>query len=367
MPLKVTQRKDRGTLQIEGWIEFPDGSRQRIRKTPESKDLKLAREEAAALEARLLRESWHGERRGSRPFAEAVGGYLAAAQRDQAEEDRLIRIITTLGNVALSAVDQDAVNMLRKKMFTRPPADATVIREVITPIRAVLRYAHRRGWCDPPKFEIPKQPEGRTDYMLPAEVKKLIMAAAPHMKAQIVFGVSTGARISEMIYLDWRDVDLDGGRATFWGTRIDAEGNKRRGTKSGKRRVAHLPPVVVAALRDLAEHCPTRIDGKATGRVFRWETPTPKRNGKAPPRVAEYADRNRKRRYGGHNKTAWKGALRRAGLNPDLTPHVMRHTWASWHYALHRDLLKLKVDGAWSSVDLVERYAHLLPDRKSVV
>ena len=57
MPLKVTRRKDRGTLQIEGWIEFPDGSRQRIRKAPQSTDLKLAREEAAALEARLLRHT----------------------------------------------------------------------------------------------------------------------------------------------------------------------------------------------------------------------------------------------------------------------------------------------------------------------
>jgi integrase len=64
---------------------------------------------------------------------------------------------------------------------------------------------------------------------------------------------------------------------------------------------------------------------------------------------------------GGQIKRAWAGAIRRAGLNPDFTPHTCRHTWASWHYALHRDLLKLKIEGGWSSVELVERYAHLMP------
>ena len=65
--------------------------------------------------------------------------------------------------------------------------------------------------------------------------------------------------------------------------------------------------------------------------------------------------------YGGQIKTAWPGARSRAGLDPELTPHDLRHTWASWHYPANRDLLALKVEGGWSSVALVERYAHLLP------
>ena len=62
---------------------------------------------------------------------------------------------------------------------------------------------------------------------------------------------------------------------------------------------------------------------------------------------------DRDRRSGGQIKTAWHGAIRRAGLNPELTPHDLRHTWASWHYALNRDLLALKQEGGWSSVLLV--------------
>jgi hypothetical protein len=53
--------------------------------------------------------------------------------------------------------------------------------------------------------------------------------------------------------------------------------------------------------------------------------------------------------------------LRRAGLDPALTPPDLRHTRTSWHYALKCDLLALKQEGGWSSVTLVERHAHLLP------
>src|SRR5262249_30059977 len=80
---------------------------------------------------------------------------------------------------------------------------------------------------------------------------------------------------------------------------------------------------------------------------------------KRPSQIHTYADRGREE--GGQIKRAWRGAIRRAGLDPKLTPHDLRHTWASWRYALHRDLLALKLEGGWSSVALVERYAHLLP------
>ena len=41
---------------------------------------------------------------------------------------------------------------------------------------------------------------------------------------------------------------------------------------------------------------------------------------------------------GGQIKTAWKGAIRRSGLDPELTPHDLRHTWASWHHAMNVNL-----------------------------
>jgi integrase len=46
---------------------------------------------------------------------------------------------------------------------------------------------------------------------------------------------------------------------------------------------------------------------------------------------------------------------------PAFGVHVLRHTWASWRYALHPDPFLLQRAGGWSSVALVERYAHLMP------
>ena len=41
--------------------------------------------------------------------------------------------------------------------------------------------------------------------------------------------------------------------------------------------------------------------------------------------------------------------------------NFLRSTGIGRHYALYKDLLALKQEGGWSSVALVERYAHLMP------
>src|SRR6185312_2846580 len=319
MPLKVKRRRSTGALTIIGTIEFSDGSRQRFRRRAQSDEPRIAAEEAAALEARILRDHWHGKRRGTERFATAVLSYLKAAPRGQNTKDHLHRIMTALGDVSLSAVDQTQLDALRDKLFPHA-APATVLRNLLTPIRAVMAHAARRGWCDAVQFEIPRQPPGRTRYLLPEEADRLLDCAAPHLSPLLLFLIGTGARLSEAIELDWRDVDLAGGRAILWRT------------KGGLRRDLIFPPRLVIALANLPER---------SGAVFRWET-LRGANGKSKRRVA-YADRRRE--SGGHIRTGWAAALRRAGLDPTLTPHDLRHTWASWHYALYRDLLRLKLDG----------------------
>lgn len=328
MPLKVVRRKDTGSLTIVGTVKLPDGQGRRIRTRAASDDRRLADEEAAALEAKILRDAWHGERRGTRSFGEAVIAYLEAEPRSAGTHGRLTRLLRAVGDVPLSAINQETAVRARQAMLAPDGAPATIRRGVIVPLRAVLLHAHKAlGWCDPPRFVVPKEPEGRTRYLLPTNAEKMIGEAAPHLRPLIEFLLCTGARMSEALELDWRDVDLVGARAILWRT------------KNGKRRIAALNGRCLSAL----------ASGNVgrSGLVFRTHRGTP------------YGDRDR--RGGGQIKTGWKAALRRSGLDPELTPHDLRHTWASWHYALHRDLLALKVEGGWSSVTLVERYAHLLP------
>jgi integrase len=117
MPLKVTRRASTDALTITGTVAGT-----RIRRRAQSGDPKLASEEAATIEADLLRAAWHGERRGSRTFAEAALSYIEAAPRSEHTKDYVRRILMVLGGeVRLGQVDRDVATRLRRTLL-RPDA-----------------------------------------------------------------------------------------------------------------------------------------------------------------------------------------------------------------------------------------------------
>jgi integrase len=116
-------------------------------------------------------------------------------------------------------------------------------------------------------------------------------------------------------------------------------------TKNDERRGVPLHPRVVAALVRLPHR---------EGEVFR------RPDGR--PCAPLDADDNDDTSAGGRIKTAFRGAVRRAGLS-DFHPHDCRHTWATWHYAQHRDLNVLMALGGWKTIAMVLRYAHVNVDQ----
>ena len=327
MPLKLHRRGGSGPWQIVGTV-----AGQRIRQSARTADRRLAEEARAELEASLYRGAVFGAR-AVITWDHAANSYVDAAPRSASEHARLLRLHDHLTGKRLSDINQALVDRIIQKRCRPNAQPATKLREVITPIRAVLAHAARRQWCDMPALEAPKGASGvkRTRWLTPAEVERLASHAAPHLAPLILFLVGTGARLSEALALEWADVDLAHGRALL------------RDTKQGRDRVADLPPRTVAALANLAHR---------EGHVFR--PPKKKRSKQA----TSYADTHGL--YGGQIATAWRGACRRASVK-DATPHTLRHTWASWHYAMHRDLMRLKSDGDWSTVTQTERYTKLVP------
>jgi site-specific recombinase XerD len=63
-------------------------------------------------------------------------------------------------------------------------------------------------------------------------------------------------------------------------------------------------------------------------------------------------------------RTAFETACRRARL-ADVTLHVLSHTFASRLVMAGVDLRTVQELGGWSSLDLVQRYAHLSPAHKA--
>lgn len=201
-------------------------------------------------------------------------------------------------------------------------ANSTINRQVYTPMSAVLAFAATREWTEHRKWERPEQVKGRVRWLTHDEASRLVECCSPHMAPLVTFLLLTGARLSEALYLQWREVDLQRAHVTFLQT------------KSGIDRGVPLHPRAVAELANLKHRM---------GAVFRRPDGRP---------YAEKGD------GGGQIKTGFSAACRRSGIE-DFSPHDCRHTWATWHYAANRDLTALMALGGWKSVEMVVRYAHV--------
>lgn len=354
MSLKIVNRYGTSRLYLSGTV-----GGKRVSESTGTSDPKRAEEYRAKREAELWQESIYGKK-SVVTFAHAVAAYLEADERSENTKRYLRLLLQHFGTSRLIDIDQDALDdayrkILRDGINAKP---ATKMRGVLTPLRAVLEFAAIRRWCDRPAFDAPKIPKPRTTYLKPIEVERLIASAAPHLKPLLIFLVGTGVRMSEALDLEWKDVDLPHRQAVVW-------------QKQQTQRRVDLPPIVAAALEMLSHR---------SGHVFRPVQIRRLTPGADPQQVIGERYHNNGRTSGGQIKSGWAAACRRAGLPgqmrvwtpkgttsgrqafvPEFTPHDLRHTWATWHYCLHRDILRLKDEGGWETIGMVTRYAKQMP------
>jgi integrase len=322
MPLKLTRRAGSSVWWITGTL---DG--QRVRQSTGRTDRREAEDILARQSSRLHRAAVFGQE-AVVEWGDALASYLDANPQKAGSLALLDKLNRVMDGKLLREINQAALDQAIRILCRPGAAPATKQRNVIVPLKAVLNHAARRGWCSPPAFETPKGAGGvkRTRWLTPAEWRRLETAAAPHLRPLLVFLVGCGTRLSEALELEWEAVDLAHARAVVW-------------QKQGNERTLDLPPAVVAALANL----PGR-----DGRVFRTDDGKPYRD--------------TQRTSGGQIKTAFMGACRRAQVR-GVTPHTLRHTWASWRMLyLNGNAFRLRIEGGWASTDQVDRYAKLVPD-----
>lgn len=287
-----------------------------VYETTKTADKKLAEAIRIKREAGLLEESVLGPR-VSRTFADAAVGYVEAVEPGRSQTHAVIGyeradgtmspcLVTDFGNLLCARIDQAAVDkVIRRRFAGRSPA--TVQRSLIQPLTAVLNWAAKkpRQWCDVPAFERPAGAvsRGRTRWASEEEADLLLEACSPHLWRLVLFLLLSGARIGEALALKWDDVDLGAAWAVFRNTKR----GKRAGKSEGEDRGIPLHPQLVAMLANL------RRPKSGEGYVFLTPSGCP------------YAERD----GGGHVKTAWAAAKRRAGIK-DLRIHDLRHTFATW-------------------------------------
>jgi integrase len=311
MSLKLKRRAGRPHWYIFGTVRGVS-----IRESTGVADHKAAEAIRARREWEIIQRSVFGAE-ATATFVGAAVSYLEAG----GERTYLKPIIARIGSMSLAKIDQAFIEKTARALY--PSASpATLNRQAFTPIAAVLNHAAKRGLCARKTVERPPQPKGRVRWVTFEEAERLLTACSPHLRPLVMFLLGTGARMSEALYLDWREVDLAGAHVTF----LD--------TKNGEHRGIPLHARLVNELRGLRHR---------QGRVFRTNAGLP------------YAE---KESGGGQIKTAFRGACRRAGL-ADFSPHDCRHTWATWHYAANRDIVALMKLGGWKSERMVLRYAHV--------
>lgn len=280
---------------------------------------------------KLQHDLWQGHIYGDKvvvTFSDAVLSYLES-HPDESEQDKknIKRVLDFFHKYKLKDIDQSLLDKSYKAIFNENVKWVTKDRVVLSQLNKILNHANKRGWCDKPNFERDKLSPSKTRWITPDEAETLINVSADHLKPILILMFCTGARVSEAIYLNTISIDI------YEETVIYMD------TKNNRNRVAALPSAALDVL--------TRVHNRS-GQAF------VARSGKP------YKYNNKE--YGGQIDTAFKTACRNANIE-DFTPHDIRHTWATWFYALTKDLLLLKKEGDWQSVSMVERYAHLMPTK----
>ena len=197
---------------------------------------------------------------------------------------------------------------------------------------AVLKslFNRCRDWklieCENPAVHVKmlKEPRQRLRFLEPEEEDRLLAACAEPLRTIILLGIHTGIRLkSEALTLRWADVDV--GRRTLSVAAAFA--------KSGTCRTVALNSLVLAALEEL-------------------------------PRAGEFVFV----KPGGDPYTSVRNsfgtACRLAGLR-DVTPHTLRHTFATRLIENGTDLRKVQELGGWAQIKMLERYGHVTPSRKA--
>jgi integrase len=233
----------------------------------------------------------------------------------------LLWLHTYLGHLNLDAITRDVIDQVRAAKL-KEAAKATVNRYLAL-VRAILiRARDEWEWIErAPKIRLFKETNNRERSLTVEQAKALLHELPEHQREVVWFALATGLRQSNVLKLEWGQVNLDNRHAWV------------RGSDSKNRRPISVP------LNDMALAVLRRQEGKHSARVFTYL-------GKP---------------LNSANTKAWTAALKGAGIE-DFRWHDLRHTWASWQRQAGTATHELQRLGGWRTGAMVERYAHLAPD-----
>lgn len=270
---------------------------------------------------------WEQERLGikiSRSWKEAVIRWLKETS-DKAthgeDKSKLTWMDQFIGDLMLDEIDLDAINIIRFAKLKE--ASKATTNRYLALIRSILiRARDEWEWIDrAPKIRLYKEANDRERSLTHDEAKRLLKELPEHQFEIVLFALATGLRQSNVVKLEWSQVNLDLKHAWV------------KGNDSKNRKPVAIP------LNDIAIAVLQRQEGKHRTRVFTYEDEP----------------------FESANTRAWRLALKRAGIE-NFRWHDLRHTWATWLRQAGIPTHELQRLGGWKTAAMVERYAHVAPE-----
>jgi integrase len=285
----------------------------RLRGSCKTTDKAIAARQATAIEAR----EW--KCRSDGPQAVLTFAQAAHLYRKAGKSPRYLEPVEDyFRDILVRDINAGTIKQMAIELFPNC-SGASKNRLAIVPVQAIINHAAELQLCPPIRV---KRFEEETREKQPATiewVRAFMNAARPHLGAYALFMFLTGCRPSEAINVQWEDVDLVEDRTVLL-----------RETKGKTERLAHLPEPLVVVLANLQ-----RIRGRG---VFIYK------------------------RYGDFQH-AWDDAIRRAAI-PRLTPHCMRHGFATGLLRANVDVLTVAHLGGWKDAgQVLKTYGHANRDR----
>jgi len=260
----------------------------------------VAKQQEAVIKTRLLTGQ---EPSPSKEKAEAVTFRQWARQYVELEQVKRLKsyplrklyvtnLVKFFGDKPLGAITPEDVRKYREQRvgYTGKPVSIQTINHDHMTLTHMLNVARSPQFgliTDNPAAHVPKpNPQNERDRIAtPEEWERLKKELAPHIRRLLTLAYDVGPRKSELLNLEWSDVDLRRKEFTL------------RRTKNGEVRVVPMTPAVYQVFKELQHE--RRLD---TNRVFLYKGEPVHWIG-----------------------TAFKAACRRAGIT-NLRIHDFRHT-----------------------------------------
>jgi integrase len=283
-----------------------------------------------------------GDKRKDYPFDDAKADFLAWARANKRPGTvrgylSIMNILAGFfGGKMLSEIHPFLIEKYRQKRLAEG-AKVGVNRE-LSRLRTLFNLCI--GWKkfegENPARRFPRAPEsrGRIRFLSEAEEQALLANAEEPLRSVIILGIHTGLRVqSEGLSLTWANVNFAQRTVTV----------EDHFAKNGETRTVPLNSVALGTLKALK----SRVPGP---QVFMTNKGSKRRDDKHWEPLKSI-------------KTAFETACERAKLS-DVTPHALRHTFASRLVMRGADLRTVMELGGWKSLAMVQRYAHLSQEHK---